>query len=874
MLRADQRWIMGPMRSLLCLLTLLFISSHAVAGAWVLAVDEREGLPMLTVGGASAVSANFAFWGANWAWAGPATKFKVVKPYSYAISSSIPALGLALEANAMRLTDNLLAWRFNLDARSDRDKVMGGGLVFKFDLPSFGAEMGDPELLPKNAGWRWGHGAKRIEMHFEPPLASVYFERGQKSEIRAYFYSGVIAKGAKTFTAMVTTGNDIALGTTQSERYGDDAAMWPANNMDWRTSAVDLSFLNETEKPAGKRGFIRADKERLVFADGTAARFWGANLTAAALFGTPKDQVLQQAKRLSALGFNLVRIHHHDSEWVSPNVFGDPRVLNDTSALSEAMLEKLDWWITCLKTEGIYVWLDLHVGRHMHAGDGIDAFEELSKGARTGEGKGYNYVNPTIVAAMKKFNQSYVSHTNRYTGLSYKDEPAIMAMLISNENDVTHHFGNLLLPDKNVPKHNAWYMAKADGFARKYGLNPELVWHSWEHGPSKLFLNDLEHDFDVEMASQLRGLGVKVPLITTSSWGYMPLSSLPALTSGDIIDVHSYGGAGEIERDPHYKANLMHWIAAGQVAGKPLSVTEWNVEQFPVVDRHTIPLYIASAAAHQGWDALMIYAYAQVPLTGPGGPSNWHAFNDPSLINTLPAAALLFRAGHVHEATTRYVYAPDPNTLYFKPVSPDNSIALRVAAERGKLVVAMPTTKELSWLKAGLEKAGASTTVFSDPNRDLGKLGTDEIVSDNGELKRNWASGTYVIDTPRTQALLGWSSGKPTDTADVHFEITTRNTAVAVQSMDAQPIRSSGRILVSLSARSAPRVQDRLPFMSELVEGVLTIRAPEGLVANTLSSTGQKPRPIDFSYEDGRYRIPLTKAVGSFSILLLPESTP
>ena len=33
--------------------------------------------------------------------------------------------------------------------------------------------------------------------------------------------------------------------------------------------------------------------------------------------------------------------------------------------------------------------------------------------------------------------------------------------LITNENDVTQHFGNALLPDKRVPKHNQIYMAEA-----------------------------------------------------------------------------------------------------------------------------------------------------------------------------------------------------------------------------------------------------------------------------------------------------------------------------------------------------------------------------------------------------------------------------
>ena len=74
-------------------------------------------------------------------------------------------------------------------------------------------------------------------------------------------------------------------------------------------SPVDLSFLNAAEKPAGKHGTLGVAGDQLVFADGTPARFWGANLTAYALFNTGLSDTVNQAKRLSKLGFNLVRIH-------------------------------------------------------------------------------------------------------------------------------------------------------------------------------------------------------------------------------------------------------------------------------------------------------------------------------------------------------------------------------------------------------------------------------------------------------------------------------------------------------------------------------------------------------------------------------------
>src|SRR6185436_2462417 len=234
-----------------------------------------------------------------------------------------------------------------------------------------------------------------------------------------------------------------------------------------------------------------------------------------------------------------------------------------------------------------------------------------------------------------------------------------VAVLLTNENDITQHFGNALLPNRAVPQHTAVYMLEAQKFAALHRLPRDRVWRSWEPGPSKLFLNDLERRFHAEMISRLRGQGLKVPIATTSTWGSNPLTSLPALTAGDIVDAHTYGGSGELERSPLYAPNLAHWMAAAQVAGKPLTVSEWNVSPFPVPDRHSIPVYLAAHAAHQGWSSVLQYAYAQSPLNSAARASNTHAFNDPGLLATLPAAALAYRRGDVARARTLYVFAVD-----------------------------------------------------------------------------------------------------------------------------------------------------------------------------------------------------------------------
>ena len=73
-------------------------------------------------------------------------------------------------------------------------------MSFRFDPNAMNSELGQPELLPDKSGWSWGkQGGPRIEMRFDPPLEAVYFERGQKSEIRAFFYQGQVREGERHY---------------------------------------------------------------------------------------------------------------------------------------------------------------------------------------------------------------------------------------------------------------------------------------------------------------------------------------------------------------------------------------------------------------------------------------------------------------------------------------------------------------------------------------------------------------------------------------------------------------------------------------------------------------------------------------------------
>ena len=107
---------------------------------------------------------------------------------------------------------------------------------------------------------------------------------------------------------------------------------------------VDISFVFESEKPAGKRGFVRAVGEQLQFEDGTPVRFWGVNFNGGACF-PDKDYAPKVARRLAQAGCNMVRFHQLDAEWNTPNMyaFTKGRKLTTTRVLDERSMDRPDY---------------------------------------------------------------------------------------------------------------------------------------------------------------------------------------------------------------------------------------------------------------------------------------------------------------------------------------------------------------------------------------------------------------------------------------------------------------------------------------------------------------------------------------------------
>lgn len=694
-------------------------------------------------------------------------------------------------------------------------------------------------------------GGQAIKARFDKPARASYEFR--QHSLRMWFAMGDVPAEPQILTITFTFPKGTRAVESEADRYGpSDLDNWHKDALAWNTSPVDLSFLNE--KPAGKRGFVKAKDGDFVFEDGTPVRFWGGNLAASALFSDDKDAVAAQAKRIAAMGFNLMRIHHHDSmTWVTPTVIDKSKP--HSQELDKGGMAALDWLLHCLKQEGVYIYLDLHVGRAFKEGDNIPGWDQdMAKDdrGRGVEGKGFCYYNDRIEQLMKEFNERYLNHVNPHTGLAYKDEPAIMGMLITNENDLTMR-GNKMLGDKGHPFHNKIFLARVKAFCQETGLPEAQTGRTWEYGPSKRYLCHEQAAWATRMMDHVRNIGGRVPIAANQFWARMGMWDLPGLAVQDMMDVHSYGGrALPLSTNPRHSSNFVIRITTAQLDNMPLVITEWHTP-LPARWRATSPMYMAAIGSLQGWDAPMLYNYSQARFGGqPGRTHRWTSYADPGIMSMMPAAALAFRRGDFAPGRKTVLIRLDEAQTYNQGLSDTNMTALRTLAELHRFSIA----------PAGTEPAGQADEVLTDVQKNFLPVPQVDVTSDTGEIYRNWEAGVQMFNTPRTQGAQGFIGIEPAagdiglDT--VSMDIQTPFASVVCSSLDGKPLSESTRILITAIGRAVTR-GNRFPYYTEPIVGTVRIEnSNPGMKLTALGPDGAPLAELPMQKAGAAYEVKLT----------------
>ena len=169
---------------------------------------------------------------------------------------------------------------------------------------------------------------------------------------------------------------------------------------------------------------------RLVAAEGHFAaggkrvRIWGVNTCFGASFPSHADAE-RMAARLAAAGVNSVRLHHMDtSTW--PNGILDPK---DPLKLHPEAVERLDYFVDQLARRGVYVNVNLHVGRSPAKALGLPP-------SGTDFDKIVGLFVPALVDAQKQYARDLLTHVNEYRKVRYADDAAVGFVEITNEDSL------------------------------------------------------------------------------------------------------------------------------------------------------------------------------------------------------------------------------------------------------------------------------------------------------------------------------------------------------------------------------------------------------------------------------------------------------
>ncbi|MBN2314178.1 MAG: carbohydrate binding domain-containing protein [Sedimentisphaerales bacterium] len=227
---------------------------------------------------------------------------------------------------------------------------------------------------------------------------------------------------------------------------------------------------------------IDPDSERLAvrsahFARGDQrVRLWGVNLSFGANF-PKKEDAPYVAARLAAAGVNTVRCHHMDtSRW--PRGLWNAR---DGKTIEPEALDRLDFFIDQLARRGIYVDMNLHVGR-AHS-----EYLNLPKTNRQYD-KITNIFTPALIDAQKQFARELLTHVNPYRKVRYADDPAVAIVEITNENSFFMWSSEETL--RTLPPYYADILQKQFNvwLHKKYGSNEKLR-AAWAEGAEPLGRN-------------------------------------------------------------------------------------------------------------------------------------------------------------------------------------------------------------------------------------------------------------------------------------------------------------------------------------------------------------------------------------------------
>ena len=660
-----------------------------------------------------------------------------------------------------------------------------------------------------------------------------------------------------------------------------------------------LDFSELLDAPAGKYGFIRAADGRFEFEKqpGKPVRFFGGNIAFGVNF-MKNESCDRLADVMAGMGYNILRLHHFDQEL--SKIEG-----NTSTSIDPARLDRMDYMVSAMKKRGIYITLDLYMLRQLAKGEVVE-LPDSAPGPK--QFKALPFVSESAMKSWEDFSRNLLNHVNPYTGLAWKDDPAIVTVSLINEDTI------FAVVD-NDPQVRALYEKK---FGEYVEANRVTLTEANRNRHWKIFLTETYSLGYRRMAKFLRDLGVRALLTDQNMWSTVPMSLMR--NDYDLVDNHFYWQhpifLGKNWSLPAMISNHSAIAACGglltemfpsRLFGKPFTLTEWdfcNPSEYVCEGAFLTGAY----SSLQDWGGLCHFALAHAPSrveTENFGLGLFDLLNDPLRTLAERGAALFFLRGDVKPAEEAYPFLISPDYLKEGGLPELHSAALArlglvgrvgtVVAPKGKAPLLPAGTRavlgmEEYWKSAKLGKPFFRPGDADDTLAELirggalpaGRIDLENRVyrSGTGELTLDRKENTFRVVTPRSEGFV-LPAGKTLAGSYAAIENKLSYGTFLVAARDGRPLAESRRVLIlhltdSKNSMSRFGTSDftlveewgGLPLLLKQGEAAITLKAPPGLKLYACRVNGERIGEIPFERSGGAIRFEAKNLAGSEAVLV------
>ena len=568
-------------------------------------------------------------------------------------------------------------------------------------------------------------------------------------------------------------------------------------------SALDFSSVLPRHQPAGKFGRVVARDGHFEFEGrpGVPQRFYGVNLCGTANLPESREEAERIAANLARMGYNAVRIHHHERWLVSETGNLPPSASADGTEIDPDQMAKFDLLVAACVKYGLYLTTDLFVSRSYVVSwrslgidrDGTVPSEKF---------KILCAFHEPAYSNLCAWARNFLTHVNPHTGRSLAEEPALATLALVNEGNLGN-WGAAALRDSPIvaTAWRQWLAAKRnderrcaandDGAPRQMTNDenvviageagsslrgtaahviapqaPVIVWDeipdtipdSLYTQPFATFLADAETRLYERLRDFVRDeLHCPVPLSSISAW-YEPVQYALPRAGFDYVDTHFYVDHPVFldkpwrlpsrcpNRNPMTGSNRGAQDCVGiRQCGKPFTVSDFNFSG-PGRYRGVGGIATGALAALQDWDGVWRFqwAYDRAGIANPRGPMGFFDIvNDPLSLAAERAALCLFLRGDLAPLEAEEPLVLDPAALCDPATGAPQTASLGDNAKAWKSRVGTRLTGE----------GEALPEPHPDASGDGVAKGTVEGFGEGrspSPVRIDPATGTFLVDTPRT----------------------------------------------------------------------------------------------------------------------------